>query len=162
MSDVSPSENALLGQILPDPTTGLPSLLYFRLVLDWEERRARRLGTRVRVIKLVASGGTAADRRSLPKKLCRELRETDLIASHGPMQYHLLLTSPDAEKVDVILERIRLLVESINRRRRPTKLPLAIDARVEDERILYGDPGPCEPCDVDHLSDSGEGPRFLE
>ena len=161
MSAPAAIENALLGRILPDRTTGLPSLAYFRLVRDWEERRARRTGTRVRVIKLSVTGATRRDLRMLPGQLCRELRDTDLIASDGPTRYRLLLTTPDAEKAPAIVQRLERLIESANRGRAVTDLPLAMDIRMEDERILSAEPNPCEPCDVDLLAESGDYPHFL-
>jgi hypothetical protein len=162
MSESAPIEHALLGQVLPDATTGLPSILYFRLVREWEERRAQRTGTRVRVIRLTVRGAVDRDRRLLPKKLCHELRQTDLIASDGPTRYYLLLTSPDAESLGAVMERVQQVIEALNKGRKVTEVPLEMDVQVEEDYPGIRERGPCEPCDLERLGDSGERLRFGE
>jgi hypothetical protein len=107
-------------------------------------------------------GAADRDRRSLPKQLCRELRQTDLIASDGPTQYYLLLTSPDAESLGAVIERVQSVIDALNKRRKVTEVPLEMDVQLEDERSFGGDRGPCEPCDLERLGDSGDYPRYGE
>jgi GGDEF domain-containing protein len=100
---------------LTDPTTGLPNVPYFRIVRDWEERRARRRSYSVRVIKVDVEGGSERDRRQLSWRLAHELRDSDLIASQGASHYCILVTSPDAEHADEICDRVETIVADVNR-----------------------------------------------
>ena len=98
--------DSFLGVALTDVATGLPNIPYFRIIQNWEERRARRRKTLVRVIRVAVSGGAEAARRALLWRLCQELRTSDLIASEGRDTFHILLTTPDAENAVVIAERV--------------------------------------------------------
>src|ERR1051326_8084210 len=99
---------------LTDPATGLPNLPYFCLIQDWEERRAQRRKTLVRVLHLhVISGGDAV-RRTLMVRICQEVRTSDLIASEGRDEFRILLTSPDAEQAEGIADRIEQLAATLN------------------------------------------------
>ena len=142
-------ENALLGRVLSDPDTGLPNLPYFRLIREWEERQAKRRGTTVQVLKLTLSGGDDRLRRSMAWRLCREFRTSDLIASEGPSRYRLLLTSPDADHIDAIRERIGRLESSLNESH-STGEPLRIAVEIEPQRVPLPR-GPCEPADAEQL-----------
>lgn len=131
----------LLGQALTDPATGLPNIPYFTLIQDWETRRAQRRNSYVKVLTLRVQG--AAD-RTLAWRLCQELRTSDLIASEGRHCYRILLTSPDAENVGAIGERIRTMIDKLNEKREAE--PLAAALGVEPDAPLEGDPGPWGPC----------------
>ena len=124
------SPDAFLGRALLDPTTGLPNVPYFRLIREWEERRAQRRGYSVREVTMRVSGGATRVRRALSWRLCRELRESDLVASGGPGEFHVLLTSPDAEYAGEVCARIRRLAEELNLRH-PDEPPLEIQLTVE-------------------------------
>src|SRR5688500_5155036 len=119
------SPDAFLGRALLDPTTGLPNVPYFRLIREWEERRAQRRRYSVREVTMRVSGGAVRVRRALSWRLCRELRESDLIASGGPGEFHILLTSPDAEQVERVCGRIEEMAVEINRRH-PDEPPLEV------------------------------------
>lgn len=119
------SPDAFLGRALLDPTTGLPNVPYFRLIREWEERRAQRRKYSVREVTMKVSGGAARVRRALSWRLCRELRESDLIASGGPGQYHILLTTPDAEYAERVSARIVAMAAEINNRH-PDDPPLEV------------------------------------
>jgi hypothetical protein len=152
--------DGLLARALTDVTTGLPSVLYFRLIRDWEERRAKRRGYRVRVLRVTATGGDDRIRKSLSWRICREFRSSDLIASDGPSHFRLLLTSPDAENLEIMRDRLEQLALSLNEKvAKDTPVALVVEA---DEERAAPRSDPCEPCDVDVLRDSGEGRRFDE
>jgi GGDEF domain-containing protein len=147
-----------LGRALTDPTTGLPNVPYFRMIRDWEERRASRRQYEVRVLKIHVKGGDERIRRSLSWRLCREIRSSDLIASEGSAHFRVLLTSPDAENAEMIGTRITDMATEINTRH-PAAEPLEL--RVElDARSQPSSTGPCEPCDPAALENSGEREAF--
>ena len=124
------SPDAFLGRALLDPTTGLPNVPYFKLIREWEERRAQRRGYSVREVTMQVRGGAVRVRRALSWRLCRELRESDLVASGGPGEYHILLTSPDAEYAGEVCARIEQVAREINLRH-PDDPPLEISLAVE-------------------------------
>jgi GGDEF domain-containing protein len=144
-----------LGRVLTDPATGLPNLPYFRLIREWEERRARRREYTVRVVRINVTGGDERIRRSLSWRFCRELRGSDLIASEGLGHFRVLLTTPDAEQAELIRDRIEALTAEINARG-GTGEPLQLQVEVEESRAVEPR-GPCEPCDPEALENSGEG-----
>lgn len=149
-----------LGRALTDPTTGLPNVPYFRMIRDWEERRASRRQYAVRVLKIHVKGGDERIRRSLSWRLCREIRSSDLIASEGSSHFRVLLTSPDAEKAEAIASRIVDMATEINARHpAPEMLELAVEV---DTRAVAPAAGPCEPCDPAALEVSGEREAFVE
>lgn len=151
-------ENGLLLRTLTDPDTGLPSVLYFRLVREWEERRAARHGGRVRTIRILVRGGEDVSCRRFTFGLCREFRKTDLIASSGRAQYRLLLVGRDADQADAIRGRVDRLQADTNARSTE-------EARIEVE-VALDEPVPLrereahEPPDLEQLEDSGARPRF--
>ena len=108
------SPDVFLGRALMDPTTGLPNVPYFRLIREWEERRARRYKHSVRTVTLSVSGGDERARRALGWRLCRALRDSDFLASNGPMQFRILLTSPDAEQAESLCRRLEEIVGDLN------------------------------------------------
>ena len=124
------SPDAFLGRALLDPTTGLPNVPYFKLIREWEQRRAERRKSSVREVRMRVAGGAVRVRRALSWRLCRELRESDLIASGGPGEFHILLTSPDAEHADRICDRIERMAGEINRLQ-PDEPPLEVSLEVE-------------------------------
>lgn len=133
--------SGFLGQALTDPATGLPNIPYFTLIQDWEARRAQRRNTAVKVLTLRVQG--PAD-RTLAWRLCQELRTSDLIASEGRHSYRILLTTPDAENVGAIGDRIRAMIDKLNEKREAE--PLAAALGVEPDAPLEKDPGPWGPC----------------
>ena len=143
-----------LGRALTDPTTGLPNVPYFRMIRDWEERRASRRQYAVQVLKIQVKGGDERIRRSLSWRLCREIRSSDLIASEGSGHFRVLLTSPDAENAEAIANRIVDMATEINARY-PTPELLELDVQL-DTRTQITPTGPCEPCDPAALEASGE------
>lgn len=151
-------EHGLLLRTLTDPDTGLPSVLYFRLVREWEERRAARHGGGVRVIRIVVRGGDDSSWRRFTFGLCHDLRKSDLIASSGRTQYRVLLVGRDADRADAIRGRLLRLQDETNARSL-----VGGDISVE---ITVDEPAPVkerdahEPPAVDQLEDSGERPRF--
>lgn len=151
-------ENGLLLRTLTDPDTGLPSVLYFRLVREWEERRAARHGGRVRTVRLAVRGGDDASCSRFTFGLCREFRKSDLLASSGRSHYRLLLVGRDVDQTDTIRERIAGLQADTNAR--------SVKEAAIDVDIQFDDPLPVrerdahEPPDIDQLEDSGAGPRF--
>lgn len=152
------SRDAILGRVLMDPTTGLPNLPYFRLIRDWEERRGARRNYRVSVLKVDITGGDERLRRSLPWRLCRELRDSDLVASRDVTHYRVLLTTPDAERAGAIADRLRAATEELNNTLAGEQR-LAVSLEL-DERPARDATGPCEICPDDALEDSREGRRF--
>src|SRR5687767_15106021 len=137
--------DGFLGRVLTDPLTGLPNVPYFRMIRDWEERRAARRQYAVRVLKIHVRGGDERIRRSLSWRLCREIRSSDLIASEGSSHFRVLLTSPDAENAEAIAGRITEMATEINTRHPTTEL---LELEVElDTRAQVTPTGPCEPCD---------------
>jgi hypothetical protein len=111
--------------------TGLPNIPYFRIIQNWEERRARRRHTMVRVIRVDVNGGAAASRRALLWRLRQELRTSDLIASEGRDTFHILLTSPDAENAATIAERVEHLGETVSELVTEPAQPLTIRTAIE-------------------------------
>lgn len=148
-----------LGRVLTDSATGLPNLPYFRLIRDWEERRASRRNYTVRVLRIRVAGGDERIRRSLSWRLCREIRSSDLIASEGSAHFRVLLTSPDAENVETIRARIVEMATEINQRH-PTPEKLVLQVDVEWARPAAPLSGPCDPCDASALEHSGEREAF--
>lgn len=135
--------SGLLGRVLADPATGLPNLPYFSIVLDWEQRRARRRGYSVRVLTIGAECEDEALLRSLGWRLCQELRTSDLIASEGPSTFRVLLTSPDAENAEAIAERIGVMGQALSAEHQQAALRL--DVIVEPVPVPARDDGPCDP-----------------
>jgi hypothetical protein len=151
---------ALLGRVLTDHATGLPNLPYFRLIREWEERRGRRRHYRVAVLRLTLSGGGPRGLHSLPWRLCQELRDSDLVAAEDLTHYRVLLTSPDAESSASVGDRIRVVIDEVNRSRGDEpELEMVLEL---DERETPSEGGPCDPCGIEHVDDSGERPRFGE
>jgi hypothetical protein len=152
-------EDGLLLRTLTDPDTGLPSVLYFRLVREWEERRAARHGGRVRTVRIAVRGGDDASGRLFTFGLCREFRKGDLLASAGRHQYRLLLVGRDVDQTDTIRERVERLAADTNAR---SSADAALEVQIEME-----EPAPLrerdahELPDIDRLEDSGSGPRFV-
>lgn len=146
--------DGFLGRVLTDPLTGLPNVPYFRMIRDWEERRASRRKYQVRVLKIQVKGGDERIRRSLSWRLCREIRSSDLIASEGSSHFRVLLTSPDAENAEAISGRIVDMATEINARH-PAPEPLELQVEVDTRTVPESD-GPCEPCDPATLENSGE------
>jgi len=66
--------DTFLGRALTDVTTGLPNIPYFRIIQNWEERRARRRKTQVRVVRVAVTGGADASHRALIWRLYRDLK----------------------------------------------------------------------------------------
>jgi hypothetical protein len=151
-------ENGLLLRTLTDPGTGLPSLLYFRLVRDWEDRRAARHGGRVQTTWIFVQGGDETSSRRFTFGLCHEFRQSDLIASSGRAQYRLLLVGRDADQTDAIRERVERLRDDTNGR--STKEGAVEVQVVVDEPAPLRERDAHEPPDVERLEDSGSGPRF--
>lgn len=133
--------SGFLGQALTDPATGLPNMPYFALVQDWERRRGQRRNYSVRVLSLEVSGPSD---RTLPWRLCQELRTSDLIASEGRHSYRILLTSPDAENAGAIGNRIRTMIEKLNKKRDAE--PMSAALAIEPDSPPEGEPGPWGPC----------------
>lgn len=106
--------DVFLGRALMDPTTGLPNVPYFRLIREWEERRARRYRQAVRTVTLSVRGGDERTRRALGWRLCRALRDSDFLASNGPTHFRILLTSPDAERAEALCRRLEEIVADLN------------------------------------------------
>ncbi|MEX1113382.1 MAG: hypothetical protein WED32_02935 [Patescibacteria group bacterium] len=143
--------SGILGQTLTDPATGLPNMPYFSVVQDWETRRSYRRNYQVRVLALRVQG--AVD-RTLAWRLCQELRTTDLIASEGRHVYRILLTSPDAENARAIGERIRAMIDKLNKRR--DAAPITAELSVEPLDAPEGKLGPWGPC-KEPVQDQEEG-----
>jgi hypothetical protein len=141
--------DTFLGRALTDAATGLPNIPYFRIIQNWEERRARRRKTMVRVIRVAVSGGGESSRRALLWRLCQELRTSDLIASEGRDTFHILLTTPDAENAGAIAERVQQLGESLRETHPSEPEALAIQTELEPLAQLVAEKGPCDPCE-DH------------
>ena len=152
-------ENGLLLRTLTDPDTGLPSVLYFRLVREWEERRAARHGGRVRTIRIAVRGGDDTSCRRFTFGLCREFRKGDLLASSGRGHYRLLLVGRDVDQADTIRERVARLQTDTNAR---SVQEAAIDVAIElDEPLPLRERDAHEPPDLNQLEDTGDGPRFV-
>ena len=141
--------DTFLGRALTDAATGLPNIPYFRIIQNWEERRARRRNTLVRVIRVAVSGGGDGSRRALLWRLCQELRTSDLIASEGKSLFHILLTTPDAENAAAIAERVQLLGESLGASHPKEPDPLLLRTEIEQPTPPGAEKGPCDPCE-DH------------
>ncbi len=118
--------DTFLGRALTDPATGLPNLPYFCLIQHWEERRARRRASDVCVICLHVHSGTEEARRALTIGLCQELRSSDLIASDGKNEFRILLTSPDAEKAEALVDRIAQLGATLASAHHGADIPLVV------------------------------------
>ena len=150
--------DGLLRRVLTDARTGLPSVRYFRLIREWEERQAARRGGHVRTIRLEITGGDERVRRSLPWRLCGEFRTSDLLASDGADHYYLLLTGRDAERVDVLIERVRELAASLTAAGGGGE-PVAIGVSVEPERVSTARTA-CEAPDLSRLETPPKLPRY--
>jgi len=144
--------DTFLGIALTDVATGLPNIPYFRIIQNWEERRARRRKTLVRVIHVAVSGGAETARRALLWRLCQELRSSDLIASAGRDSFHILLTTPDAENAAVIAERVEQLGAVVEQGSPLPERPLVIRTEVEPTAPEHlPEKGPCDPCEEHEL-----------
>ena len=132
------SPDVFLGRALMDPTTGLPNVPYFRLIREWEERRARRYRQSVRTVTLSVRGGDERARRALGWRLCRTLRDSDFLASNGPTHFRILLTSPDAEHAEALCRRLEEIVADLNTH-------LGSDQQVEATTIIEEAGGAPEP-----------------
>lgn len=87
----------------------------------------------MREVILRVAGGAVRVRRALSWRLRRELRESDLVASGGPGQSHILLTSPDAEHAERVCARIEQLAAEINQHH-PGDPPLEVQVEIEPAR----------------------------
>jgi len=151
--------DTFLGRALTDPATGLPNIPYFTLIQQWEERRARRRRTLVRVIRLQLAGGTPTSHRAVLWRLCQEMRTSDLIASDGRDEFRILLTTPDAENVVAIADRVSHV--AVTATEAPGSEPppqadapaLTVRAMIEEPAAHGAPEGPCDPCDGYHLLD---------
>jgi len=147
--------DTFLGRALTDAATGLPNIPYFRIIQNWEERRARRRNTMVRVIRVAVEGGTDISRRALLWRLCQELRTSDLIASEGRDTFHILLTTPDAENAVSIAERVQHLGdmpgESGEKGEVDGASPLVLRTEIEPPTQYVAEKGPCDPCEEHEL-----------
>lgn len=151
-------ENGLLLRTLTDPDTGLPSVLYFRLVRDWEERRAARHGGVVRSIRILVRGGDDASCRRFTFGLCHEFRKTDLLASSGRGQYRLLLVGRDAENAEAIRARVTRLGQDTNARCSEGG-SIAVEVSLDEPTpVTVRDAH--EPPAIPRLENTGERPRF--
>lgn len=152
-------EHGLLLRTLTDPDTGLPSVLYFRLVREWEERRAARHGGRVRTVRIAVRGGDEVSCRRFTFGLCHEFRKGDLLASSGRNQYRLLLVGRDVDQTDTIRERVERLTADTNAR---SLEEAALEVEIEvEEPVPVRERDAHEPPDIAQLEDSGAGPRFV-
>jgi hypothetical protein len=97
--------NGFLDRALTDPRTGLPNLIYFNIIRDWEQRRAARRNYSVRVIRFRIAGGDDRDLERFKLRLCQNTRGSDLIASNGTGEFLVLLTDNDAENIDRVTGR---------------------------------------------------------
>jgi GGDEF domain-containing protein len=138
--------DTFLGRALTDPTTGLPNIPYFCMIQRWEERRARRRQTQVRILRLSIQDGGDDVRRALTWRLCQELRTSDLIASEGRSELRVLLTSPDAEHIEAVVERIERLTGAINAEPH-AGAGLDLRVHVEEPAMTLEELGPCDPGD---------------
>lgn len=143
--------DTFLGRALTDPATGLPNIPYFCMIQNWEERKARRRKTVVRVVRLHVTGGGEGARRALLWRLCQELRTSDLIASEGKDDYRILLSSPDAENSDAIAERVSNLSAPLNDAHPSDGEPLNITTEIEPPTEHLDEKGPCDPCEEHEL-----------
>jgi hypothetical protein len=148
--------DTFLGRALTDAATGLPNIPYFRIIQNWEERRARRRNTLVRVIRVAVDGGTDVSRRALLWRLCQELRTSDLIASEGRDTFHILLTTPDAENAVGIAERVQHLGDMPGDEGAGSDVgrdgsPLVVLTEIEPPTPYVADKGPCDPCEEHEL-----------
>lgn len=139
--------DTFLGRALTDVATGLPNIPYFRIIQNWEERRARRRHTLVRVIRVAVSGGADGSRRTLLWRLCQELRTSDLIASDGRDIFQILLTTPDAENADAIAQRVKHLATSLGDGSATDGEPLTVQTVIEPPPPAAPEAGPCDPCE---------------
>ncbi len=143
--------DTFLGRALTDPATGLPNIPYFCMIQNWEERKARRRKTLVRVVRLHVTGGGEGARRALLWRLCQELRTSDLIASEGRDDYRILLSSPDAENSSAIADRVGSLAEPLNEAHPNDDAPIHITTLVEPPTEHLDEKGPCDPCEEHEL-----------
>jgi hypothetical protein len=147
--------DTFLGRALTDAATGLPNIPYFRIIQNWEERRARRRNTMVRVIRVAVEGGAEGSRRALLWRLCQELRTSDLIASEGRDIFHILLTTPDAENAVSIAERVQRLgdmpTEAGTESEGDGASPLVLRTEIELPTQYVAEKGPCDPCEEHEL-----------
>ncbi len=144
--------DTFLGRALTDAATGLPNFPYFQIIQNWEERRARRRKTLVRVVRVAVTGGGAGARRALLWRMCQELRTSDLIASEGRDLFHILLTSPDAENADAIADRVQQLGTSLGGTHEDAGEPLALLTEIRTPPELVAEKGPCDPCEDHELT----------
>ena len=143
--------DTFLGRALTDTATGLPNIPYFRIIQNWEERRARRRNTLVRVIRVAVEGGAEGSRRAFLWRLCQELRTSDLIASEGRDIFHILLTTPDAENVVAIAERVQHLGDMPGEVGGKDGSPLVLRTEIEPPTQYIAEKGPCDPCEEHEL-----------
>ena len=143
--------DTFLGRALTDAATGLPNVPYFRIIQNWEERRARRRKTLVRVIRVAVEGGAEGSRRALLWRLCQELRTSDLIASEGRDTFHILLTTPDAENAVAIAERVQHVGDALREVDRNDPSPLVLRTEIEPPPQYVAEKGPCDPCEEHEL-----------
>ncbi len=136
-------ENKVLQRVLTDPATGMPSALYFDLIRDWEGRRATEHGQALCVFEIVLKGFEERTLSALEQRMSFALRRTDLIASEGHGHYRVLLIAPNAERCDLVRERIVELAQS------------ARGDRSEGEVVveMSGDADVVTPSSRAHLSD---------
>lgn len=106
--------DTFLGRALTDPATGLPNFPFFRLIHSWEEHKAERRHTRVCAVHVHILAGSDLLRRALMVRLCQEIRASDLMASEGRNNLWVLLTTPDAEHVEAIAQRVSAMAGEVN------------------------------------------------
>jgi hypothetical protein len=138
--------DSALRTALVDPDTGLPNAAYFRLIWDWELRRAERGEPRLHIARLVVSGGDASCRRALARQLPLVFRRSDLIAMHDARTFELLFTALDHDRLEVVRERVEDMVRHLNEKLAPAEpLVVGIDAVDADTEARSGAEPPAEP-----------------
>lgn len=139
------SVDIFLGRVLTDAATGLPNIPYFRIIQKWEERRARRRNTLVRVIRVAVTGGGDKSRGALLWRLCQELRTSDLIASEGRDLFHILLTTPDAENAVAIAERVQNMGKGLGETSSTGTDKLVLQTEIEQPVAIADEKRGCDP-----------------
>ena len=124
-----------------DPLTGVFNQTYIGLLLDDEDRRARRYGTPFALALMTidnfsefcAANGTQAGERVLAEVgslLGKSLREFDMIGRFGSDQFLLILPNVRVNDAMIGLERLREVVEATYSR--DERLPLTISGGVTE------------------------------
>ena len=98
--------DSLLKRVLTDNETGLCNRNGFRLEVERTFERAQRYGFPVSIVTFRCDGGGSEALVRLARRFAGSVRTSDCLARTGSCELRLLLTHEDAERTDLVVNRL--------------------------------------------------------